>query len=456
MTFLTIGLNHKTAPVKIREKLSFVPDKIQEALQSLTSLKTVNEAAILSTCNRTEIYCQLSVNDKNTNGETTNGETTDIQSETTDIQSETTDIQSETTDIQSEKIIVEWLKQHHALEDVNLQQYLYIHSDKDAISHMLRVASGLDSMVLGEPQILGQMKTAFAQAKQANCINHLMHKLFQHIFSCAKQVRTDTAIGASPVSVAFASVSLAKQIFSDFTKHTALLIGAGETIELVALHLKDVGIKQIIIANRTIEKAHEIAKDVNGYGIALYEIPQHLAEADIVISSTASPLPILGKGAVENAIKIRKHRPIFMVDIAVPRDIEEQVGELDDVYLYSVDDLQDIIKEGLKSRQEAALMAEDIIEAQVLHFMTWLKSLNAINTLCQFRKKAESIRDECINNAFKQLKNGKDTEKIITKMARQLTNKIMHNPTIQVKQASIDERDDLIKAANTLFNLAND
>ncbi|MFK5983879.1 MAG: glutamyl-tRNA reductase [Pseudomonadota bacterium] len=415
MTFLVIGLNHKTAPVQIREKLAFAPDTIQEALQSLISMESVYEAAILSTCNRTELYCELG--DK------------------------------------SEIIIINWLQQHHALEDVDLQKYLYVHKHKDAVCHMLRVASGLDSMVLGEPQILGQMKTAFAHAKEAKSINHLMHKLFQHTFSCAKQVRTDTAIGASPVSIAFASVSLAKQIFSDFSSHTALLIGAGETIELVALHLKEVGIKRIIIANRTVEKAHDIAKDINGYAISLSEIPQHLSEADIVISSTASPLPILGKGAVEQAIRIRKHRPIFMVDIAVPRDIEEQVGELEDIYLYTVDDLQDIINEGLKSRQEAALMAEDIIETQVLHFMSWLKSLSAVNTLCHFREQAEQIRDNCINNAKKQLNNGKDPAQIIQEMAKQLTNKILHNPSIQIKQAGIDEREDIIKAACLLFNI---
>jgi glutamyl-tRNA reductase len=414
MTFLAIGLNHKTAPVNIREKLSFPPDKIQDALQSLVSLETVNEAAILSTCNRTELYCESS----------------------------------------SDSIaIIEWLKQHHVLDDVDLQQYLYIHSDKEAINHMLRVASGLDSMVLGEPQILGQMKVAFSKAKGADSIGHLMHKLFQHTFSCAKQVRTDTAIGESPVSVAFASVTLAKQIFSDFSSHTALLIGAGETIELVALHLKEVGIKQIIIANRTVEKAHDLAKDVDGYGIELDEIPKHLSEADIVISSTASPSPILLKETVVKAVKIRKHKPIFMVDIAVPRDIEESVGELEDIYLYSVDDLQDIINEGLKSRQEAALMAEDIIEAQVIHFMTWLKSLTAVNTLCRFREKAEEMRDNCIQNAIRQLKNSKDPEKVVHELAKQLTNKILHNPSIQIKQAGIDEREDLIKAACILFSI---
>ncbi len=414
MAFLAIGLNHKTAPVNIREKLSFSPDTIQEALRHLTSQEAVNEAAILSTCNRTEIYCE--VND-------------------------------------SEHSIVEWLKEHHALEDVNLKEYLYMHSDKDAINHMLRVASGLDSMVLGEPQILGQMKNAFSIAKEAGCIGHLLHKLFQHTFSCAKQVRTDTAIGASPVSVAFASVSLAKKIFSDFDQHTALLIGAGETIELVARHLKEVSIKQIIIANRTIDKAHTIAEEVGGYAIALNEISTHLPEADIVISSTYSPLPLLGKGAVEDAIKARKHRPILMVDIAVPRDIEEQVTELEDVFLYTVDDLQDIINEGLKSRQEAALKAEEIIDSQVIHFMSWLKSLKALSTLRNFRKQAEKHKINAIEQAKKQLKNGKDAEAVMEALANQLTNKIIHTPSIQIKQAGIDDREDLLKAACTLFKI---
>jgi len=414
MTFLALGINHKTAPVKIRERLSFSPDKIHDALRDLTSHEAVNEAAILSTCNRTEIYCELSSDNLT---------------------------------------IVEWLKTHHALDEVDISEYLYLHSQDDAVKHMLRVASGLDSMVLGEPQILGQMKTAFSVAQEAGCIGQLLHKLFQHTFSCAKQVRTDTAIGASPVSVAFASVSLAKQIFSDFDEHTALLIGAGETIELVARHLKESDIGRTIIANRTLKKAHNLAKEVDGYAIALEEIPAHLAEADIVISSTASPLPILGKGAVEEAIKIRKHRPIFMVDIAVPRDIEEQVGELEDVFLYTVDDLQEIINEGLKSRQEAALKAEDIIETQVSHFMSWLKSLIVIGTLRRYREQAESIRDKALANAQKQLKNGRNPEQVVQELAKQLTNKIIHQPSIQIKQAGVDDREDLITAACTLFNL---
>ncbi len=421
MSLLALGINHKTAPVKIREQLSFAPDTIPMALKDLTDQDAVNEAVILSTCNRTELYCQLNCNDGESEA--------------------------------AIDALITWLKKHHDLEDTDITEYLYLHPEKEAVRHMLRVASGLDSLVLGEPQILGQLKTAFSVAKESGTIGQFLHKLFQHTFSCAKQVRTDTAIGASPVSVAFASVSLAKQIFSDFQHHTALLIGAGETIELVARHLNESGIGRIIIANRTVEKAHTLAQEFNGYAISLSELPNHLAEADIVISSTASQLPILGKGAVESAIKARKHAPVFMVDIAVPRDIEEEVGELEDVFLYTVDDLKEIIDEGLKSRQEAALKAEEIIDVEVSHFMNWLRSLDSIAIMREFREHAEDIRDKAVANALKQLRNGKEAERVITELARQLTNKLIHKPSIQIKQAGMDDRSELIDAAIELFDL---
>jgi glutamyl-tRNA reductase len=421
MSLLALGINHKTAPVKIREQLSFAPDTIPDALKDLTSQDAVNEAVILSTCNRTELYCQLNCEDGESDAAT--------------------------------DALVHWLKKHHNLVDTDISEYLYLHPEKDAVKHMLRVASGLDSLVLGEPQILGQLKSAFSVAKDNGAIGQFLHKLFQHTFSCAKQVRTDTAIGASPVSVAFASVSLAKQIFSDFQEHTALLIGAGETIELVARHLQESGIGRIIIANRTLEKAHILAQEFNGYAIALNEIPAHLAEADIVISSTASQLPILGKGTVESAIKARKHTPIFMVDIAVPRDIEEQVSELEDVFLYTVDDLKEIIDEGLKSRQQAALKAEEIIDVEVCHFMNWLRSLNSIVIMRNYREQAETIRDIALSNAQKQLKKGKPAEQVLNELANQLTNKLIHKPTTQIKQAGMDGRSELIDAAIELFDL---
>jgi glutamyl-tRNA reductase len=308
-------------------------------------------------------------------------------------------------------------------------------------------------MVLGEPQILGQMKQAYLTANQAGTVGRLLNRLFQHTFSVAKQVRTDTAIGASPVSVAFAAVSLAKQIFSDMNSHTALLVGAGETIELVARHLRETGIGRIIIANRTVEKAHTVASEVDGYAIALSEIPAHLAEADMVISSTASQLPILGKGAVERAIKARKHRPMLMVDIAVPRDIEPEVDQLNDVYLYTVDDLQEIINENLKSRQEAARQAEDIIDTQVSHFMGWMRSLDAVKTIRAYRETTESTRDRVLETALRQLHAGKDPEWVAQELARQLTNKLMHAPCAQMNQASYEGRSELLEAARELFNL---
>jgi glutamyl-tRNA reductase len=296
MQLAICGINHQTAPVHIRENIAFNDDVLAAALESLRQQTHVVEAVIVSTCNRTEIYCHL--------------------------------------DEQNDTAIAEWLHtfQHQTANTLN--EFLYYHTGEDAIRHLLRVACGLDSMVLGEPQILGQIKSAYSNALNANTIDKCLGRLFQHSFTVAKQVRTDTAIGSSPVSVAFAAVSLAKQIFSDLSQSTALLIGAGETIELTARHLRDNNIGRIIIANRTIERAHTLAEQVNGYAISLSEMPGHLAEADIVISSTASQLPILGKGVVESALKTRKRRPIFMVDIAVPRDIEAEVGDLEDIYLY--------------------------------------------------------------------------------------------------------------------------
>ncbi len=415
MAILALGINHKTAPVEIRERVSFAPDRMTQALHELVSCPHVNEAAILSTCNRTELYCGL--------------------------------------DEVDDQVVLAWLREYHALGGQDLIPYIYKHPDHHAVRHMLRVASGLDSLVLGEPQILGQMKQAFTAANDAGTVGKTLGRLFQHTFAVAKQIRTDTAIGSSPVSVAFAAVSLAKQIFTNFEQHTALLIGAGETIELTARHLKESGIGRMIIANRTVERAQQVASEFNAYAISLTDIPSHLAEADVVISSTASPLPILGKGAVETAIKSRKHRPMLMVDIAVPRDIEPEVAEIEDVYLYTVDDLQEIIQEGLKSRQEAAKQAEEIIDVQVTHFMGWLKSLDAVSTIRAFRETADSHRKAELEKAIKLLSTGADPAKVMEQLAHNLTNKLTHNPSAQLRQAGYDGRLEIIDAARELFNL---
>lgn len=413
MPFHILGINHRTAPVEMRERVVFPAEALNDALQGLTRIPSVREAAILSTCNRTELYCATDVDD---------GES-----------------------------IREWLSHYHQMSATELKPFLYSYSDKSAVRHVLRVASGLDSMILGEPQILGQIKDAYQVADQAGTLDMLLRRLFQHTFSVAKQVRTDTEIGASPVSVAFAAVSLARQIFGDLSQRTGLLIGAGETIELAARHLSESGLGRMIVANRTVERAHALAGEFSGYAIALNELPAHLVEADIIVSSTASPLPILGKGGMETALRQRKHRPVFVVDIAVPRDVEPEVGELDDVYLYTVDDLQDVIQENLKSRQEAAKQAEEIIDVQSSHFMGWLRSLDAVSTIREYRSEAERMRDEVLERARQQIAQGKDPEEVMTYLANTLTNKLIHTPSANLRQAGYDGKQNLIEAARELL-----
>lgn len=415
MTILTLGLNHNSAPVSVRERIAFPTDKLKDALAELVSLPRVEEAAILSTCNRTELYCGTSS--------------------------------------QEIEPIIDWIGRQHSLRREEFHPYLYAHTDVGTIRHIFRVACGLDSMILGEPQILGQMKTAYQTASEAGTLGKTLNKLFHHTFSAAKKVRTDTAIGSSPVSVAFAAVRLAQRIFDDLKEQTAILIGAGETIELTARHLHEQGVGEIIIANRTFERAHSLAAQFNGFAIALSELPQHLAKADIVVSSTASQLPILGKGSVESALKARKYRPMFMVDLAVPRDIEQEVGQLRDVYLYTVDDLRNTIEEGMRSRQQAAKQAEEIIDTEVDHFLAWLRTQGATDTLRDFRSHAERLRDDALSQALRALKNGKAPEDTLNLLANALTNKLIHLPSTQIKQAAADERHELIAAVRELFQL---
>jgi len=417
MSLLAFGINHKTAPVEIREKVAFAPERLADALRDLVTKSEIREAAILSTCNRTELYCCLAKADTNQ--------------------------------------VEQWFSDFHQLPTNELKPYIYKHPDQAAVRHLLRVASGLDSMVLGEPQILGQVKTAYRAAADAGTLGTVLNKLCQHTFNVAKQVRTDTAIGESPVSVAFAAVSLAKQMFSSFEHHTVLLIGAGETIELAARHLKEVGIGRIIIANRTIERAHTLAEEVGGFAISLSEIPDHLAEADLVISSTGSQLPILGKGTVERAIKARKRRPILMIDIAVPRDIEPEVASLADVYLYTVDDLQDIIEEGLKSRREAAQQAEEIIDTQVSQFMGWVKAQNATSLIREYRDRCDRLQQEELDKAIRALRAGGNAEEILKRMAHGITNKLLHTPTSQLRQAAFEGRQQTLDAAQEILGLNN-
>ncbi|QJQ96470.1 MULTISPECIES: glutamyl-tRNA reductase [Halomonadaceae] len=413
MTLLALGINHKTAAVEVREQVAFTPTQLESALAELRALPDVQEAAVLSTCNRTELYCVTGTN--------------------------------------GERAILEWLGRFHGLESIDLSRCAYHYLDGDAARHLMRVAAGLDSMVLGEPQILGQLKEAYQIARQHKGLGGELERLFQHTFAVAKQVRTETGIGENPVSVAYAAVSMASHIFDDFSRARALLIGAGETIELVARHLHDAGVKELIVANRTLERAARLAEQFNGEAIVLTDIPHALERADIVISSTAAPLPILGKGMVERALKKRRHRPIFMVDIAVPRDIEPQVGELSDVFLYTVDDLHEVIEENRRHRQVAANQAEALIEHGLGSWQHERRVRGAGDLIRRYREQGEGIRAEAEAQALAQLARGEDPQRVISRLASQLANRLMHGPTLRLREASGAERHEIIAAAEALL-----
>lgn len=417
MGLLALGINHKTATLELRERVAFTPERLLDALREGCAQGGVRELAILSTCNRTEFYCA----DPRVSGEG----------------------------------LVAWLGRHHQVPLADLSRFLYTFEDEQAVRHIMRVAAGLDSMVLGEPQILGQMKDAWGQAQQAGTLGPELDRLFQAVFACAKQVRSDTAIGANPVSVGFAAVMLARQIFTDLATKEALLIGAGEMIELVGKHLFEQGVGQITVANRTLSRGLALAEEFSGRAVTLDELPEALVRADIVISSTASPVPVVGKGTVERALRKRRHRPIFMVDIAVPRDIEPEVGELDDVYLYSVDDLQDVIAENIRSRQSAALEAERIVEARAAQFMAERRALDAVATLTAYREHTERLREQELEKALLQLQQGQNPEEVMQRLARNLANKLMHAPTVQLRQTAAEGRSDLLAYAARLLGVSS-
>ncbi len=415
MHLLALGLNHNTAPVELREKAAFSSDLIQQALTELTGKVGASEATILSTCNRTEIYCRQERDD--------HGE------------------------------ILAWLSDYSGLETPVLKEIIYQFPNEEAVKHAFRVASGLDSMVLGEPQILGQMKDAFQVAVRVGATGKILNRLFQHTFSVAKQVRTDTDIGANAVSVAYSGVSLAKRVFTRLEDQTALLIGAGEMIELVARHLKQNRVQHIIIANRSIKRAQTLVREVGSEAVSLAQIPARLPEADIVVTSTASTLPILGKGAIEAALKKRKRAPMFILDLAVPRDVEAEVAQLKDAYLYTVDDLRSIVDENRTMRLQASSRAENIIDFQVVKFMRWMRSLDSVPAIVSFREGLDDLRRAELARALKRLENGTDPARVVEQLARDLINKVAHHPSQIINQADAEEDANVIAAARKLFNL---
>jgi glutamyl-tRNA reductase len=418
MPLIALGLNHLTAPVSLREQVAFDAAAAPEALDQLIRQPGVEEAMILSTCNRTELYCSVAEGFEGAPGL--------------------------------------WLSRQHRLTPQRLDEFLYRHDEHDAVRHMFRVATGLDSMVLGEPQILGQVKDAYQQARSAQSLRAPMERLLQHTFAVAKRVRTDTRIGAHTVSVAYTAVRLAEQVFTDLRQACVLLIGAGETIELAARHLTDKKVRRLIVANRTPENAQDLASRHGGYAISLADLPRHLAEADIVISSTASRQPVVTRAMVADAIVARRRRPMFMVDIAVPRDIEADVAQLDDVYLYGIDDLKQVIDENRRSREMAAREADAIIDLQVERYMSWRRALSLRNPAVDMRVAAEAQRDEVLAKAQAMLARGRSADEALAFLANTLTNKLLHAPSARLRDAALSGDMDLLHAAGRLYGLDPD
>lgn len=399
MPVVTLGLNHKTAPVPVRERVVISGERLDAALLALAARPGVREAAVISTCNRTEIHAVLAPE-------------------------------------ATPAILQRWLENEQNLEPEWLSPYLYVYEGQQAIQHLLRVGAGLDSLVLGEPQILGQAKLAYHSAARAGLLGQILQRLFQHAFAVAKQVRTETDIGAHPVSVAFAAVTLARQIFGSLESSAALLIGAGEMIELTARHFHEQPVKHLFIANRSTSRAAHLAKIHQGTAIALDEIPAHLSQVDIIVSCTASDRPVVELATVKQAIKHRRRRPIFMVDLAVPRDIDPAIEQLDDVFLYSIDDLRGVVERNMRSRAEAAEAAEALVEIQTERFMDWVRTLDAVSAIRRFRQHGEREREFALAQARRSLAAGQSADSVLEVLAHRLTRKLLHVPTIGLRQAA--------------------
>ncbi|HIE90179.1 MAG TPA: glutamyl-tRNA reductase [Methylophilaceae bacterium] len=414
MQLYAIGVNHTTAPIEIRENVAFSVDNVREALSDLTG-KMAAEAAILSTCNRTEIYVQSA----------------------------------------DALPVMNWLADYHQLDIKHIQPYTYTLANQEVVKHAFRVASGLDSMVLGEPQILGQFKQSVKLAQEAGTLGTNLHQLFQRTFEVAKEVRTNTDIGGSSISMAAAAVKLAQRIFGNLSEQRVLFIGAGEMVTLCANHFAAQNPKSMAVANRTKERGLELAEKINAEAILLNDLPEHFADFDIVITSTASQLPIVGLGMVERAIKARKHRPMFMVDLAVPRDIEAEVAQLDDVFLYTVDDLYQVVTDGIENRQEAAVSAEMIVSTRVEAFMHWLQKRNSVPTIKALRDQAETMRTTEVERAIKLIQKGESPEKALEMLSLSITKKMLHAPSHALNQSYGDEHERLAQLLRHIYQIKN-
>jgi glutamyl-tRNA reductase len=416
MAFNILGINHKTAPVSLREKVAFNEDRLIAALRTLRQESGVAEVVILSTCNRTEVYWSGSA---------------------------------------SGAELTQWLERHHG-NNLDLAASLYVHQEQHAVQHAFSVASGLDSMVLGEAQILGQLKDAYRVAHEAGSTGPALNKLFQAAFSAAKRVRSETQIGANAVSLASATVKLARRMYSDLSTQNILLIGAGEMIGLAARHFATAGMKRMVIANRTLQRAQTLAAEIKGYAVDLAQLDKEIAEADIVISCTASPEPLITKAAAAAALKARRRRPIFMVDLAVPRDIDPAVADLEDIYLFSVDDLQQLVDENKQSREVAAGGARLLISEEVTRFLAESRAKDAGPAIRALRQQADAIRQQTLEQARRLAASGKSSDEVMEYLANTLTNRLLHGPTQALRHASESADAGLAEAMTRLLTEERD
>jgi glutamyl-tRNA reductase len=412
MVFVACGLNHQTAPINLREKVASTLATQDKLLNSLVNHETINEAAILSTCNRTEIYC----------------------------------------DTEQPEFLRQWLAQEHQLSKDYLSPFFYLYEGHQGIKHTLRVASGLDSMMLGEPQILGQMKQAYQHACRLGTVKTELRPVFEYIFSASKRIRNLSGIGTNPISMAYAAVQLITQTIASKTPLTVFLIGSGETASLVAKYLHEQNNHQFIVASRTLDNAQKLAVKLGGQAVAISDIPSYLAQADVVISATTCPLPFINKNLVEHALRQRKQRGIFLLDLAVPRDIESTVCELEGVTLYNVDDLRSIIQKGMDERRHAASQAEQLIEYELSKYIHWHRSLKAKTLICTYREKMQQLAHQEVQRAYKQIAAGQMVEATLLEFSQRLINKLTHHPTTGLRQMARDNREDLLSLAHYLFN----
>ena len=414
MSLVVVGINHRTAPVEVRERVVFEPGRIPDALQQLRGLPDVRESVIVSTCNRTELYCVC--------------------------------------EGVGAPDLGDWLQRYHGL-GTPLHHSLYQHDADKAVAHAFSVASGLDSMVLGEPQILGQLKDAYRVAQESGTTGPVLNRLFQCAFSVAKRVRTETKIGANAVSVASAAVAMARTVFASFENRTALLVGAGETVALAAKHLYADGLRRMIIANRSLERARELAAEFHGFAIGRDEIPDHLKEADIVVASTAAPHSIITRQMTEQALRARKRKPMFMVDIAVPRDIDADVAELEDVYLFTVDDLQSVVNENLEGRRQAAREAHELIGSEVERFAHLLRTRDAAPMIRRLREEAERTKRHTLEQAVQMLAQGKSHQDALNFLANTLTNRLIHAPSQRLRDAAETGDGEVVETIAQIYKL---